>query len=147
MFSISRRFTFEAGHRLPSHEGKCQSYHGHSYKVSYTIRQSRAEYGADELASNGMVLDFSELKKIETDILAALDHAMLLQDSDPLGAFMAKMSRQKVAYFKDEPTAEVIATHIALLITNGLSGHTRLSVDTVSVWETETSCASFTMPR
>ena len=34
---ITKQFTFETGHALYGHDGKCKNIHGHSYKLSVTI--------------------------------------------------------------------------------------------------------------
>ena len=34
---ITKKFTFEAGHALYGHNGKCKNIHGHSYKLSVTV--------------------------------------------------------------------------------------------------------------
>ena len=59
---ITKEFTFETGHALYGHDGKCKNIHGHSYKLSVTV------LGKPVLDSNGpkfgMIMDFSDLKKI-----------------------------------------------------------------------------------
>ena len=65
---VRRRFRFEAAHRLPRHEGKCRELHGHSYEIVISV-----ERPVDE--SSGMVIDFSDLKKIvRREVLDKLDH-------------------------------------------------------------------------
>ncbi|NIM00950.1 MAG: 6-carboxytetrahydropterin synthase QueD [Acidobacteria bacterium] len=65
---VRRRFEFEAAHKLPNHPGKCRELHGHSYKLF--VKVDRA---VDE--ASGMVIDFSDLKKIvKESIVARLDH-------------------------------------------------------------------------
>ena len=34
---ITKKFTFEAGHALYGHDGKCKNIHGHSYKLYVTV--------------------------------------------------------------------------------------------------------------
>ena len=36
---VTKRFTFEAAHRLLQNNGKCEFLHGHSYKVEFTIQR------------------------------------------------------------------------------------------------------------
>jgi 6-pyruvoyltetrahydropterin/6-carboxytetrahydropterin synthase len=54
-FTLKKRFTFEAAHYLPHHDGKCRRLHGHSW-VGW------AELGGTELQTagpqTGMVMDF-----------------------------------------------------------------------------------------
>ncbi|MCO4780523.1 MAG: 6-pyruvoyl tetrahydropterin synthase family protein, partial [Flavobacteriaceae bacterium] len=59
---ITKQFSFETGHALFGYDGKCRNVHGHSYKLSVTVIGSPIEEkGAVKL---GMVIDFSDLKKI-----------------------------------------------------------------------------------
>lgn len=68
---ISKMFEFEAAHHLPKHPGKCLSPHGHSYKLEVSIIGKINE-------ETGMILDFSELKKIVNErIIDILDHTDL----------------------------------------------------------------------
>lgn len=59
---ITKQFNFETGHALYGYDGKCKNVHGHSYKLSVTV------IGEPITDSNnvkfGMVIDFSDLKKI-----------------------------------------------------------------------------------
>ena len=59
---ITKQFSFETGHALFGYDGKCRNVHGHSYKLSVTVIGSPIEEeGAVKL---GMVIDFSDLKKL-----------------------------------------------------------------------------------
>jgi len=70
MVFLSRDFTFDAAHRIVDYSGKCENLHGHTYKLTVTIK--------GEVSSNGMVLDFTILKKIVNEnIIDKLDHKYL----------------------------------------------------------------------
>ena len=70
MLYISREFTFDAAHKIVDYQGKCENLHGHTYKLIVTVQ--------GELKRDGMVLDFSILKKIvEENIISVLDHKYL----------------------------------------------------------------------
>lgn len=72
--SITKRFSFEAAHHLPYHDGKCRSVHGHNYKLEVEIEGEEAKSGPQ----TGMVIDFGLLSKIVEDtILFRHDHANL----------------------------------------------------------------------
>ena len=67
---ISRKFSFEASHKLDWYQGKCKNLHGHSYKLEIIIR--------GEINKNGILIDFHELKKIvKEEIIIELDHKYL----------------------------------------------------------------------
>lgn len=73
--TITRRFSFDSAHYLPGHEGKCQNLHGHTYVLEVTVgRESLIEGGSSE----GMVIDFSDLKSIVNKLVVdPLDHQCL----------------------------------------------------------------------
>ena len=67
---IGRKFYFDAAHSLPNYQGKCEQFHGHTYKLEVMVE--------GEVKEDGMVLDFTDLKKVvEEKILEKLDHKNL----------------------------------------------------------------------
>jgi 6-pyruvoyltetrahydropterin/6-carboxytetrahydropterin synthase len=72
---ISKQFTFEAAHRLPHHDGKCQRLHGHSWVgIAYLQSDRLRETGSNQ----GMVQDFGDVKTILTPLVNEyLDHHYL----------------------------------------------------------------------
>ena len=60
---ICRIFLFEAAHRLPHHDGKCQRLHGHSYRLELTFSGPIQPPQADNPQS-GFVADFGLLDRI-----------------------------------------------------------------------------------
>jgi 6-pyruvoyltetrahydropterin/6-carboxytetrahydropterin synthase len=101
---IAKEFTWEMGHRLPFHTGKCKNLHGHSYKCM-------VELSGDHDA-NGMILDYYDLKKIIEPVLDELDHAFLVCNTDKeLILVLEKLnSRHVVVDF--ETTAENICLYL-----------------------------------
>jgi len=91
MFEIEKLFTFEAGHDLIHHDGKCRHPHGHSYQLSVKIRSAT-------LISSGpktnMVMDFSDISKIVKEMIDKyFDHHWInktLNTDSPTAEFMAK---------------------------------------------------------
>ncbi len=74
MISITKKFEFHAAHHLPNHLGACNNVHGHSYLLEITIVGDIIREGPE----TGMVMDFSELKRIVTlNILDKVDHVDL----------------------------------------------------------------------
>ncbi len=74
MISVTKIFNFEAAHHLPNHEGKCKNIHGHNYKLEVTFSGDRKIEGN----SKGMIIDFSDLKKIvDSVIIDRVDHKNL----------------------------------------------------------------------
>jgi 6-pyruvoyltetrahydropterin/6-carboxytetrahydropterin synthase len=120
MFEVEITTSFSAAHRLRNYNGKCERLHGHNYRTSVVLR-------ADAVAEDGMVIDFTELKTVTADALAALDHSYL-NDIKP--------------FDKIEPSAENIAAHIFGAI-RSLLGEKGGLLYSVSVWESESSRATY----
>ena len=75
MYRVSVERDFDAAHYLRGYQGKCESLHGHRFRVVLKVAAS----GLDEL---GMAYDFTELKKHFDAILARFDH-ICLNDISP----------------------------------------------------------------
>lgn len=68
MYFVRKSFEFSAAHRLSlDYESKCTSLHGHNWEVTVECR-------AHELDANGMVVDFTHIKRTVID---QLDHKVL----------------------------------------------------------------------
>jgi 6-pyruvoyltetrahydropterin/6-carboxytetrahydropterin synthase len=75
MYEIEKRFTFEAGHVLKNHDGKCAFPHGHSYTLAIVLR-------SPTLIANGpktnMIMDCTDIKAIVQPMIEKyLDHRWL----------------------------------------------------------------------
>lgn len=79
---ITKQFSFETGHALFGYDGKCKNVHGHSYKLSVTVIGTPINDVAN--VKNGMVIDFSDLKKIvKEEIVDQFDHATVFNETTP----------------------------------------------------------------
>ena len=119
---ITKEFEFEAAHHLLNYEGACANVHGHSYKLQVTV--SGEVYTTGLLrATDHMVLDFKELKKIVEDkIIRTHDHADLNE-------------------LYPNPTAEYMVVRMFGEIYEALPKDVRL--ESVKLWETSTSFAEY----
>lgn len=93
-------------HALTGHDGPCRNIHGHSYRLSVTIVGKPIIKATDP--KSGMVMDFSDLKKIvESEITTEFDHALVLNESDRQ---LIKISdpEQRVIYLPFAPTCEML---------------------------------------
>lgn len=101
---IAKEFTWEMGHRLPFHSGKCKNLHGHSYKCMVEL--------TGDPDKNGMVMDYYDLKKVVETILDKLDHAFMVckKDIEMIEALEKLNSRKVVVDF--ETTAENICVYL-----------------------------------
>jgi len=74
---INKRFTFDAAHQLPSHDGKCARLHGHTYAVEVTL--SGPVRSPDGYPDESMVVDFYQVSKVFKDTIEALcDHRFMI---------------------------------------------------------------------
>lgn len=103
---ITKQFRFEMAHALTGHDGPCRHIHGHSYCLSVTISGKPEINPADP--KSGMVIDFSELKKIvQEKIVNDFDHTLVLNESDK-GIISLKQNDQRVIYLPFPPTCELL---------------------------------------
>jgi len=131
MFSVTREITFCYGHRLLDYSGKCRHLHGHNGRAVITL----AAEGLDEL---GMVMDFSQLKRVVGGwIDEHLDHRMLLRRDDPALPALGAQG-EPVYVMETNPTAE----NIARLIYEYTAGQ-GFPVVEVKLWETDSCCACY----
>lgn len=71
---VTRKFTFEAAHFLPNHDGKCKTLHGHSYTLEVSVSGPITESGPKE----GMVMDFADITAVvEREVIKQWDHQFL----------------------------------------------------------------------
>ncbi len=83
MYFVSKRIEISAAHRLSlDYESKCTSLHGHNWIITVHCRSR-------ELNANGMVTDFTHIKRAVMD---TLDHACL-NDVVPFNPTAENMAR------------------------------------------------------
>jgi|SRR5688572_22850092 6-pyruvoyltetrahydropterin/6-carboxytetrahydropterin synthase len=102
-YRIAKTFTFESGHVLSKHRGRCRFPHGHSRTVEVVLT-------ADRLDQNDMVCDFKAIKALLAAYLDQWDHALCLNTNDPQFTFFQREYGERVVPFKNtDPTSEVMA--------------------------------------
>lgn len=71
---LQKRFTFEASHQLPHHDGKCRRLHGHSWVAVVEISGDRLNEVPGG-AKHGMLVDYGDLTQMVQPIVDQyLDH-------------------------------------------------------------------------
>ncbi len=101
---IAKEFHWEMGHRLPKHFGKCKNIHGHSYRMFVELE--------GDIDSNGMIMDYYDLKKIVNPIVEDLDHAFMVYEKDKqIIEFLESMKSKKVIV-EFQSTVENICKYI-----------------------------------
>jgi 6-pyruvoyltetrahydropterin/6-carboxytetrahydropterin synthase len=78
---LGKRYTFEAAHQLPNHNGKCARLHGHSYSVELVLEGEVRP--ADGSPSEGMVMDFGHVSAAWRGLHERLDHRNLNDELPP----------------------------------------------------------------
>ncbi|MEQ1573453.1 MAG: 6-carboxytetrahydropterin synthase [Vicinamibacterales bacterium] len=132
MYSVTKRIDFCYGHRLLDYDGVCKHPHGHNAVAEIEIR-------TDALDVRNMVMDFRDIKQLMKGwIDRELDHRMILRHDDPLVAPLRALG-EPIHILDSNPTVERIA-RLLFEVARELG----LSVVRVTVWETPTSCATYT---
>ncbi|MEW5847492.1 MAG: 6-carboxytetrahydropterin synthase [Myxococcota bacterium] len=149
--TIQKRFHWHMAHRLPDHGGHCRNLHGHTYSVELSVAHGAGVQSAGP--QRGMVADFSVLSDVVKEVvMEPLDHALMWWEGDALlSEIAARMAREtpplKMVRTPFTTTAENICAYLAPRLQAAL--HARdpvLTLTRVDVWETQTSCATWT-PR
>lgn len=116
MFEIKKQMYFSAAHHLLNYEGECENQHGHNWLVEVYVK-------GDKLDKSNILVDYKLLKKEMKKVLDTLDHKDI----------------NELEMFKDiSPSSEMLAMYIYNKMKEVFS-----SISKVSVWETNTSCATY----
>jgi 6-pyruvoyltetrahydropterin/6-carboxytetrahydropterin synthase len=147
--TITRKFEFDAAHRVLGHESKCKHLHGHRYVAEVTV-------SAQKLDVLDRVIDFSVVKQIiGAWIDVGWDHNILLHPLDPLltlfndpeaQGFMEDdifAGKKPYQFLNGNPTAENIAKELAL-VSQALLASKGINVVHVRIYETPNCWADYT---
>jgi len=120
MYEISADYSFASGHALRGYKGKCENVHGHNYKVRVTV-------AGETLNSIGLLMDFVDLRGAIKTLVERLDHRFM-NDLEP--------------FDKLNPSAENLAKYFCDELGPRVKDQ-GLRVQAVTVWETDTTSATF----
>jgi 6-pyruvoyltetrahydropterin/6-carboxytetrahydropterin synthase len=135
LFRVTREIDFCYGHRLLNYDGKCKYLHGHNGRAVIALE-------APTLDERGMVLDFSDIKRVVSRwIDDTLDHRMLLRRDDPAVSVLKQMG-EPLFLLDVNPTAE----NIARLIYEYTAAQ-GFPVREVSLWETPHCFATYAQSK
>ena len=116
MFELKAQMYFAAAHHLLNYEGECENQHGHNWLVEAYVT-------GNELDKSNILIDYKILRRELKSVLDLLDHKDLNQ----------------LPYFEGEsPSSEMISMFIYKKLKEKIN-----ILSKVSVWETNTSCASY----
>jgi len=140
---ITTRLEFDAGHRIPNHNSQCRNLHGHRYVIEITLNGNIIT--EENTSENGMVMDFSDVKRIAREhVVDCWDHAFLVYKNDqPVLNFLNSLPNHKTVIFNQVPTAENMATEAFRILQDqyqDLFGN-QLKLSRVRLYETPNSWA------
>ena len=116
MFELKAQMYFAAAHHLLNYEGECENQHGHNWMVEAFVK-------GETLDRSNILIDYKVLKRELNSVLDLLDH----KDINELPEFEG-----------ESPSSEMIAGFIYHKLKERI-----VQLSKVSVWETQTSCASY----
>ena len=120
MYEVKITEHFAAAHQLRNFKGRCEQLHGHNWKIEVFVK-------GKELAEDGTLVDFHDVKKATRKVMEVLDHAFL----------------NDLEFFSEvNPSSENIARFIFLKVSERLDTD-RVKVSRVTAWESDTACASY----
>ncbi|MCK9374579.1 MAG: 6-carboxytetrahydropterin synthase QueD [Syntrophobacterales bacterium] len=120
MYEVKIVTQFAAAHRLENFYGKCESLHGHNWKVEVFL-------AGKSLDEAGLLMDFGVLKARAKEVLEEIDHKYL----NELPAFQDR-----------NPSSENLARYLFERL-GAILNREGAKIQRVNVWESDTSCASY----
>jgi 6-pyruvoyltetrahydropterin/6-carboxytetrahydropterin synthase len=113
---VTKFYDFEMGHALWNYDGLCKNIHGHSYKLYVTVLGEPSSDDSDK--KNGMVIDFSDLKKIvKTEVVDRFDHSMVIYKNAPHKKLLELNEMYERHHVMDfQPTCENLVLHFVSII-------------------------------
>jgi 6-pyruvoyltetrahydropterin/6-carboxytetrahydropterin synthase len=140
---ITRRLEFDAGHRIPNHNSQCRHLHGHRYAIEITL--SGNIITTEGVSEQGMVMDFSDVKRIAKErVVDAWDHAFLVYRGDAMVLdFLNTIPDHKTVVLDVVPTAENLAKVAFDLLDNAYRDTfgNNLKLERVRLYETPNNWA------
>ncbi|AGF48966.1 6-pyruvoyl trahydropterin synthase family protein [Candidatus Kinetoplastidibacterium galati] len=138
MISISRKLEFDAGHRIPNHNGKCSNIHGHRYSLIVTLEGEVSKESSS--SDHGMLMDFADVKLLALEhIINIWDHAFLVSYDDyEILNLLKSLPNHKTVILDKVPTVENLAIISFKKLKPVYSKHYRnnLSLKKVCLYET-----------
>lgn len=138
---VTKEFSFEMAHALWNYDGPCRNVHGHSYRLFVTL--SGIPLNNPQNPKNGMIIDFSDLKRIVKDeIVNVFDHAITVSvdyEKEKLEMFKSLFGNVNIVDY--QPTCENLVADFAQRIKKHLPVNVKLH--SLRLYETGTSYAEW----
>ena len=134
---ITRKGTFDSGHRVMNERMKCFNIHGHTYLYEL-------EFEFNEMEEIGYAIDFKEIKRVGCQwIDDLLDHGMILNPQDTALVQLTKEYGTKLWLMAlngennyCNPSVENIAKEIFLAMTVLFATYKDLRIHKLTIYET-----------
>jgi len=137
MQTLTRKFEFDAGHRVMNERMKCFNAHGHRYVAEL-------EFEFADMEEIGYAIDFKEIKRVGAQYLDdMMDHGFLLNPQD--GYLMQTLMNIDTKIWEMSlagpegycnPTAENISREILLIMELLFEEYEGLQVKSIKLYET-----------
>ena len=120
MYEVTIRKSFSAAHLLREIGGKCETLHGHNFRVEVSA-------AGNELNGEGVLIDFRLLKRWTDEVLDGLDHKYL----------------NELESFRNlNPSSEQIARFLYEAI-GARARQDGVRLSRVTVWESDNACVTY----
>jgi 6-pyruvoyltetrahydropterin/6-carboxytetrahydropterin synthase len=134
---LTRKCTFDSGHRVMNEKMKCFNLHGHTYICKLTFE-------FNEMEEIGYAIDFKEVKRIGCQwIDDMLDHGVIVNPKDDAVIDCAVKTGSKIWYMGlngsgeyCNPSAENISKEIFLAMQLLFLSYENLRIHKIKLWET-----------
>ena len=139
MYLIEKEFNIAISHRLSCHKGLCKFLHGHNLQLLVGVM-------SDKLNSDGMVIDFSELKRIVNEGISEWDHAAFFNSSDSEFVEFSKKNNLRLKLVDGDPTSENLCRLLFNFVEMKLDmeGYSNVKIHHVTIYETNSSKCTYT---
>lgn len=132
MYTVMTEDSFDAAHFLARYDGKCRNLHGHRWRVQIEV--------AGEELEDGMVVDFTDLKKHLKEMTEHLDHCLIIEEGSLKAKTMEALAEEefRIVEVPFRPTAEHFSRYFYEEMEK--KGH---CVTKAIVYETPNNCAVY----
>lgn len=138
---VTKKFAFDMAHALYGYDGPCKNIHGHTYTLSVTLKGKVLE--VKDHPKNGMVIDFSDFKKIVVDnVISVFDHSLVLNSNSPHANLNElRENFEKIHYVPYQPSCENLLIDFLERIHSKFSD--TIKINNIKLEETPTSFAEW----
>ena len=134
---VTRKFEFDAGHRVMNERIKCYNPHGHRYVVEMT-------FAYREMEDLGYAIDFKEIKRVGCAwIDDAWDHAFIANPKDEIMIDACRKLKSKLYIMKlagidkyCNPSAENMAKELYFAMSILVNKGENLTLENIRLYET-----------